>query len=108
MLCTRCHGRVHEGQLRIEGDADGELSFYDGSGQAFGQASTTPGGHTADLSSCAATLLRAMGTRGGWNADELCYETRLQASDISVGLFELELAGLVHRDAFFAYQASAR
>ena len=53
------------------------------------------------------TLLRAMGTRGGWHADALCAETGLHVGDVMGGLPDLELAGLIRRDAFFDYQAVA-
>ncbi len=34
-LCTRCHGLVHEGLLRMEGSSAGEARFVDGVGRAL-------------------------------------------------------------------------
>jgi len=36
VLCTTHHRLLHEGELRIEGDADRELRFYDATGEELG------------------------------------------------------------------------
>lgn len=97
LLCGRCHARVHDGRLRIEGDADGELRFYDASGNPLGAADVTPGGHLAErgCSAAATTLLGVIGKRGGWHADQLCEESRLSISEVMCGLLELELCGRI-------------
>ena len=99
-LCTSCHDRVHAGKLRIDGDAEGELRFSDGSGQPLGAVDATPWGHAAGLSREASTLLGVMGKRGGWHSDELHTQSGLSISEVLGGLVELELAGRVRRGAY--------
>jgi hypothetical protein len=94
---------VHDGRLRIDGDAEAGVRFLDASGQPLEQSAVapltamTPGGHAAemDLSPNAVLLLGLMANRDGWQPDELCVEGHLAASEVSVTLLELELMGLV-------------
>jgi len=97
VLCGRSHTRVHDERLRIEGDAEGEACFYDAEGDRIEQADMTPRGHAleAGLSAAAATLLKVMGTRDGWHADELLTRCNLRVSEVNCALLELELTGLV-------------
>lgn len=90
-LCTSCHERIHDGRLSIEGDAEGELRFYDASGEELGKWATTPRGFSA----AANRLLDVMGSRGGWHPDQLCSESGLAVSAVLSGLLELEIAGRV-------------
>jgi hypothetical protein len=96
LLCGRCHARVHDGRLRIEGNAEGDLQVYDASGEPIEQAAT-PGGHSGetDLSGAAAKLLKLIATAGGSHPDRLCEESGLPAPEVSCALLELELAGRV-------------
>lgn len=107
-LCTACHARTHAGELRIEGDADGELRFYDASGAPLEQAPTTQLGHGAAAASseAAGALLRVMGGRGGWHPDQLCEQSGLPISSVTRALLELELSGLV-RSGLYGYEPAA-
>jgi 5-methylcytosine-specific restriction endonuclease McrA len=96
LLCGRCHTRVHDGRLRIEGDAEDKLRVYDASGEPIEQA-TTPAGHPGEteVSGAAAKLLKLIATAGGSNSDWLCAESGLAASEVSCALLELQLAARV-------------
>lgn len=100
VLCGRCHARVHDGRLSIEGDAEGEIHFHDASGQRLGQSAVTPGGHEveAGLSTAAAALLKMMSSRVGWHRDSLCLESGLAVPEVSGALLELELSGCVRNE----------
>jgi len=106
VLCGRCHTRVHDGRLRIEGDAEGEVLFYNASGERMGPVAMTPRGHAdgGGLSPEAATLLEIMSTSRGWHADGLCAESGLHVSQVCGALLELELSGRV-RSEFSGYEA---
>ncbi|MBI4703760.1 MAG: hypothetical protein HY744_21840 [Deltaproteobacteria bacterium] len=113
-LCSTHHGLLHEGLLRIEGDAEAELRFFDGQGKlitdpfANGPGSVTHSGSStgthASLSAEAAGVLRAMGGRGGWHPDGLCEASGLPVSVVSRGLLELELGGRARRTSY-GYEA---
>ncbi|MBI4704607.1 MAG: hypothetical protein HY744_26180 [Deltaproteobacteria bacterium] len=113
-LCSTHHALLHEGKLRIEGDADGELRFYDAAGVllvdplAGGAGPMTQGGSwPGALSAEASAVLGAMGGRGGWHTDGLCQATGLPAGAVSAALLELELGGQVRRTAW-GYEAAGR
>ncbi|MBI4702869.1 MAG: hypothetical protein HY744_17265 [Deltaproteobacteria bacterium] len=106
-VCTTHHALLHEGLLRIEGDAEAELRFFDAQGKlitdpfASGpgpvtQCGSSTGTH-ASLSAEAAGVLRAMGGRGDWHPDGLCEASGLLVSAVSRGLLELELGGQARR-----------
>ncbi|MEZ4309084.1 MAG: hypothetical protein R3F14_13695 [Polyangiaceae bacterium] len=46
-LCTTHHGLLHEGRLRIEGDAEGELSFHDETGALLSVPAASHSGTSA-------------------------------------------------------------
>src|SRR5690606_39032695 len=93
-LCTRHHAELHEGRLRIEGDADRELTFFD---SADGVIDAVPNLGYASSPEDVDAILRAMGRRGGWSADLLGKATNLSAARVSCALMELELDGRVTR-----------
>jgi hypothetical protein len=112
-LCTTCHSAAHEGKLRIEGDAERGVRFYEADGRELGccdrqprrnvaQPAANPETETeteaeteAELPAEALQLLRTMGSRGGWTLDALCDATALSAAKVSVAITELELGGKV-------------
>ncbi|MBI4705183.1 MAG: hypothetical protein HY744_29090, partial [Deltaproteobacteria bacterium] len=113
-LCSTHHGLLHDGLLRIEGDAEAELRFFDAQGKliidprcggpgAVTQCGSSTGTH-ASLSAEASGVLRAMGRRGGWHPDGLCQASELPVSAVSGGLLELELAGRARRTSY-GYEA---
>jgi DprA winged helix domain len=126
-LCTRHHQWLHAGKLRVEGNADGELVFYDADGARMRDAfAATQGGSPGDKATHAATqgasasdaatqggsscnedaptttnqykLLAAMGRRGGWSPDALVEATGLPIQELQVALTYLTLAGRVAQD----------
>ncbi|MBI4701317.1 MAG: HNH endonuclease [Deltaproteobacteria bacterium] len=108
-LCSTHHALLHEDRLRIEGDADGELRFYDATGALIGDAlaggagpmpMTQCGSWAGELSAEGGAVLRAMGGRGGWHVDDVCQATGLPASAVSAVLLELELGGRVRSTAY--------
>ncbi|RLB54084.1 MAG: hypothetical protein DRI90_20600 [Deltaproteobacteria bacterium] len=113
VLCTTHHGQLHRGQLRVEGDADAELRFYDEAGEPIvvrrprlGAGPMTQCGPPAVLSLEAVRLLSTMGTRGGWHPDALCAATGMSYGDVSGALLTLVLAGCVE-ETFSCYRALA-
>lgn len=109
-LCSTCHRKLHRGELVIQGDADGELSFYDATGKPMGPTprrapspsapEDDPRGSLLDASSHAAEtrLIAVMGHRGAWHADTLVQATGLDVPEISRALLMLELEGHIVRD----------
>ncbi|MBI4705862.1 MAG: hypothetical protein HY744_32620 [Deltaproteobacteria bacterium] len=113
-LCSTHHGLLHEGLLRIEGDAEAELRFFDAQGKlitdplAGGPGAVTQCGSSTgprgSLSAEAAGVLQAMGGRGGWHPAGLCEASGLPVSAVSRGLIELELGGQARRTSY-GYEA---
>jgi hypothetical protein len=105
LLCSTHHRRAHKGELRIDGDADGELRFFHRDGAEFG---SPPAGDPigsldlpADLQSdpdVVRQILRAMGGRGPWHPDALHGRTGVPFPALTGALLELRLAGLVRCD----------
>jgi hypothetical protein len=102
-LCTGCHDRVHDGRLRIEGDADGEPVFRGAGGERLDWVGmgVTPGGHEVEppLPEEAQRLLDVMGARGGWLMDTLSEASRLSVPQVSAGVLALELSGRIRKGA---------
>jgi len=104
-LCSTCHGKLHQGLIRLEGDADGELAFFDASvvaregraARARRSGERMPHGGSSHLSPSAERLTRVMGERGGWHVDLLCEASGLGAAQVACALLELELAGVARR-----------
>jgi hypothetical protein len=105
-LCTTCHAAIHAGKLRVQGDAERGVRFFDVDGRELGCSHSEPRREAAataapehepepELSTAAQSILRAMGRRGGWTLDALCDVTALAAGKVSVALTELELNGNV-------------
>ncbi len=106
--CSHCHAALHEGTLRAEGDAESGLRFFDDHGNEVATeaprgtavAEEAPrGAATGALapSAEAARVLRAMGGRGGWIADDLVNAAGLPIQAVMVALTELELGALVQQ-----------
>jgi hypothetical protein len=128
-LCTTHHRLLHDGHLRIEGDADGELRFE---GETGAPISLSPASHrgtsamvsretsavashrgtsavaAAGAGDKAATLLGLMGQRGGWSVDGLVDASGLRVNEVYGALLGLELDGRVCCDASGRYAPSAR
>ena len=106
-LCTTHHGLLHDGHLRIEGDADGQLAFHDEAGEASAWPGAAGGashsGTSVPHGGDAATLLALMGRRGGGSTDALVEASGLGVSAIVVALLGLELDGRVQRDTSHQY-----
>jgi hypothetical protein len=116
-LCSACHAAVHEGKLRVEGDAESGLVFFDdrgneladhfagGSAAAKGAKPSTSEAPAATpgMSEEAAAVLAAMGRRGGWHADHLADATQLPFRAVNRALLELQLRGLAHQDYLFRW-----
>jgi DprA/Smf-like nucleotide binding protein involved in DNA uptake/HNH endonuclease len=100
VLCTTHHRLLHEGKLRISGDADGEIEVRDSTEAPIGDRHDANQSATQGGSSPEATLLRVMGRRGGWSTDELVESSGLSASIVSRTLLLLELDGKVTNDDF--------
>lgn len=99
-LCTTCHRKLHARELFIEGDADGELSFYDATHELI---ATAPGRDPigSPLDGCTAAearLLDVLGARGGWHTDALVDASGLGIAEVNVALLQLEIAGRIQRD----------
>ena len=95
-LCGGCHQAVHEGALRIEGSAEGALTWYDRDGVEQGTEEPERA-QSAGLSEEAVEVLRAMGGRGGFTPDTLCRQMGVDISRVNRGLLYLQLAGKVRR-----------
>jgi hypothetical protein len=122
-LCTTHHGLLHDGRLRIEGDAEGEPMFYDEAGAPIGlpshggtsavaAASPSVASHggtsaVAGTGHQAATLLALMGRRGGWSVDALVDASGLGVDEVHLALLELELDGRAHCDPLGRYAQRA-
>jgi hypothetical protein len=93
---------LHEGMLRIEGDADSELVFYDGGGGRIEIETTSQGGTAlgTNVGAEPRTLLEVMGKRGGWSVDALVEASGLETAMVQMALVELELGGCVQSDSF--------
>ena len=118
-LCTTHHALLHEGRLRIEGDAEGELMFYGATGAPLSVTGASHGG-TAGVTGAshggtagamgmgpqAAMLLALMGGRGGWGLDALVDASGLGVSVVQGALMGLELDGRVSLDARGGYAPS--
>jgi hypothetical protein len=91
-LCTTCHTALHEGELRAEGDADGDLRWFQTDGREIAAMPSCPNAGGAEpFVLDTATVLRAMGGRGGWTADGLIEATGLGAGRFAAALVVLEL-----------------
>ena len=120
-LCTTHHGRLHDGHLRIEGDADGELMFHDATGASLCSSAASQGGRAARATPAsqggtaaargageeAATLLALMGRRGGWSVDALVEASGLRVGAVQGALVCLELDGHVFCDGLDSYAPCA-
>src|SRR5262245_4958296 len=130
-LCTTHHKLLHDSRLRIEGDAEGELLFYDEAGapislpaallvashRGTSAVAAAGPGVASHCGTCAVTaigaddqaaaLLALMGQRGGWSVDALVDASGRAVSEVQGALLGLELDGRVHRDAFGSYARSA-
>lgn len=95
LLCTTHHRLLHEGKVRITGDADGELDVRDPDGMPIGEVARDREGTTQGGSSPEAQLLALMGQRGGWCTDELVETSGLPVSIVNSTLLMLELDGKV-------------
>jgi hypothetical protein len=126
-LCTTHHTRLHDGHLRIEGDAEGELVFHDATGALLsspvashvgtptaasegGSAAVPAASHRGTAAAAlagagheAATLLALMGRRGGWSLDALVEASGLRVGAVQYALMTLELDGRVVCEAFGSY-----
>ncbi len=123
-LCTTHHALLHDGRLRIEGDAEGELMFHDETGALLsspvashvGTATVPVASHvgtaavgTATVATAAgagdeaATLLALMGRRGGWSLDALVDASGLRVGAVQGALLGLELDGRVSCDSLGSY-----
>jgi hypothetical protein len=118
-LCTTHHTRLHDGHLRIEGDAEGELVFHDATGALLSSPAAshvgtavvashagTAAAAVAGAGDEAATLLALMGRRGGWSVDALVEASGLRVGTVQYALMTLELDGHVASDAFGSYAPS--
>ena len=65
-LCTTHHARLHEGHLRIEGDAEGELLFHDATGASVSSFGASQGGTATG----AATASQGGRATGATNASQ--------------------------------------
>ena len=64
-LCTTHHSLLHEGRLRIEGDADGELMFHDAAGAPLSSLGASQGGTaTGPFASQGGTPIGPFASRG--------------------------------------------
>jgi hypothetical protein len=91
-LCTTCHTALHEGKLRAEGDADGDLRWQESEAREIAAMPSCPNAGGAEpFVVDATTVLRAMGGRGGWTADGLIEATGLGAGRVAAALVVLEL-----------------
>ncbi len=125
-LCTTHHALLHDGRLRIGGDAEGELVFHDETGALLsspvashvGTATVPVASHvgtaavgTATVATAAvagagdeaATLLALMGRRGGWSLDALVEGSGLRVGAVQGALLGLELDGRVSCDSLGSY-----
>jgi hypothetical protein len=94
-LCTTCHEKLHARELFVEGDADGELFFYDARRELI---TATTGGDPIgspldDMTPAEACLLQVMGNRGNWHHDGLVAATGLGIVEVTRALVVLQLAG---------------
>ncbi len=129
-LCTTHHALLHEGRLRIDGDAEGELMFHDATGAPISVAVASQRGTAAvtGMASApvasqrgtagvgmagsagageeAAVLLALMGGRGGWSLDALVEASGLRVGAVQGALLGLELDGRVSFDALGSYTPS--
>jgi hypothetical protein len=129
-LCTTHHSLLHDGRLRIEGDAEGELMFHDATGAPISVATSSvpvvdthvvasqrgtaaapvasQGGSVAAAGAGqeAAVLLALMGGRGGWSLDALVDASGLGVGAVQGALLGLELDGRVSFDALGSYAPS--
>jgi hypothetical protein len=89
--------RVRIGRaLRIEGSAEGSLTWYDRYGVE--QGTEEPRREAiSGLSEDAVEVLRAMGGRGGFTVDGLCRQRDVPVSKVMRGLGGLEATGKVRR-----------
>jgi hypothetical protein len=102
-LCSTCHLALHEGKLRVEGDAEAGLRWFDAKGNEMVDRSAAPQlGHgeneNASLTPAARKILETMGDRGGWSLDQLVDESGLGAPEVLVGITHLEIARAVVRE----------
>ena len=108
VLCTTCHGALHEGKLRLEGDAETGLWWMDEYGQEMGADRGALAGDEARAGPCLlpelavekAQVLRTMDGRGGWHTDALVAATGLSVSQVSSALMVLSLEGKVVEESW--------
>jgi len=103
-LCSTHHGHTHDGDLRITGDAESELLFYDRNGHPITDPLSATQSGSDELSTTAAQVLALIGQRGGWHLDDICTSTGLPASAVGGALFLLELDHHIQRDPYGRYQ----
>ena len=106
---------LHDGLLRITGDAEGALEFRGADGHLLVEPATagfvrhfergaalrgvTQGGCEDLESADAALVLATMGRRGGWHIDAICDATGLTASAVFVAMGACEITGRVRCDS---------
>ena len=120
VLCSACHAAVHDGKVRVSGNAEAELEWRDAEGRlihvshapigaslAGGAAEAPIGASTVvvsltpsqveqlDLSDEARKVLQAMAGRTSWHPDHLLKPTGLDFGAVSRALFELAMADAV-------------
>jgi len=110
-LCDTHHRMLHDGQLRITGDAEAALEFRGADGHLLVERGTalrdvTQGGSEDLESADAALVLATMGRRGGWHIDAICDATGLTASAVFVAVGACEIAGRVRCDSNGRWAAS--
>jgi hypothetical protein len=103
--------------VRLEGDAESGLRWFDESGALLGsdraprggsgeEPRAGPGGRSG-LSPEAARVLSAMDGRGGWHRDMVQYATGLSSFKVGAALMELELAGAIEQEPWGYYAPKA-
>jgi hypothetical protein len=109
-VCTTCHSAIHAGELRVTGDAEGELRWWDAEGRELGRRGPERSAGGAEAQAEAETeteaeataetdaetaVMAVMGDRGGWTLDALVEATGITARAVSAALTDLELSGKV-------------
>ena len=94
VLCDRHHRQAHAGRLRVDVPEAGEPVFWGVDGARILDPATQPG--SPDMT----TLLAIMGTRGGWDAEDLVVKSGLPTQRVLSALGMLEMNGRIVRRNF--------
>ena len=94
VLCDRHHRQAHSGRLRVEVPESGKPVFWGSNGVLLDDPATQSG--SSDMT----TLLAIMGTRGGWDAEDLVIKSGLPTQRVCSALGMLEMNGRVVRRGF--------